>query len=46
MKIANRKNEDTRCRPSDRGPFMPFIGNSLMFPQLSALRPGKGSHHV
>jgi len=25
---------------------MPFIGNSLMFPQLSALRPGKGSHHV
>jgi hypothetical protein len=46
MKIANRKNEDSRCRQSDYGPLMPFIGNSPMFSQLSALRPGKGSHHV
>jgi hypothetical protein len=46
MKIANRKNGDSRCHQSDCGPLMPHISNSPTYSQLSALRPGKGSHHV
>jgi len=46
MKIANRKNEDTRCRQSDCGPIMPFTSNSPKSSQLTALRPGRRNHHV
>jgi len=46
MKIANQKNKDTRCCQPVCGPLMPFVINSPMFSHLSALRPGKGSHHV